>query len=209
MDEVGELSPAVQAKLLRALQERRITPVGANAEVPVDVRIVSATNRDLEQATQEGKFRQDLYYRLNVIPFSTIPLSARVEDIETLVLYFTEKYNQKRGKQKRFLAKTVRILERYSWPGNVRELENEVLKLLIFSPGDVITPEHLDSRFQNCEWIPIKDQLEEITRASVISALETSSSKREAARKLGIPFSTFRRMLKRFSSDSKTAVGAE
>jgi transcriptional regulator with PAS, ATPase and Fis domain len=133
----------MQVKLLRVLQEKKITPVGSNQEIPVDVRIISATNKPLEKMMQEGKFRSDLYYRLNVMPINLQPLRERLDDIEDLSGFMIEKFNRLHDRQIRCLtAEVVQALEGYDWPGNIRELENVIEHAFIIEGTDEI---HLDS----------------------------------------------------------------
>jgi len=140
LDEVAEMSPRVQVKVLRVLQEGEFEPVGGSRTLQVDVRIVAATNVDLKEAVREGKFRQDLYYRLHVVPIHLPPLRDRREDIPLLVDHFLEKYNRENGKSVTKITREVldRLLE-YSWPGNVRELENCVEHAVVMSPGNTLT----------------------------------------------------------------------
>lgn len=143
LDEIGDVSPPMQVKLLRVLQERKITPVGSNQEIPVDVRIISATNRQLEKMMQEGKFRSDLYYRLNVMPIPLPPLRERPEDIEDLAKFMIEKFNKLHGRHiKKLNSEALLALTRYDWPGNIRELENVIEHAFIIEGSDEI---HCDS----------------------------------------------------------------
>jgi two-component system response regulator AtoC len=143
LDEIGDVSPQMQVKLLRVLQERKITPVGSNQEIPVDVRIISATNRQLEKMMQEGKFRTDLYYRLNVMPITLPPLRDRRDDIQDLSAFMIEKFNRLHDRGIRGLnLEALQALERYDWPGNIRELENVIEHAFIIEGSDDI---HIDS----------------------------------------------------------------
>ncbi len=135
LDEVGDMSSKTQAKVLRVLQEQRFTPVGGSASVKVDVRVIASTNKNLEREIELGNFREDLYYRLNVIPFQLPPLRERREDIPALTLYFLEDFASQYGKKAPTLTrKAVEILENYPWPGNVRELRNIMERLVIMTP---------------------------------------------------------------------------
>ncbi|MDW3196061.1 MAG: sigma 54-interacting transcriptional regulator [Cytophagales bacterium] len=139
LDEIGELPPSIQVKLLRVLQEREFERVGGTTTVKVDVRIIAATNKNLEEEVAEGKFREDLYYRINVFPLPTIALRDRPEDIPPLVRYFIDKYSRKSGKEiDRISKKAMEALQQYTWPGNVRELENIMERAVILSTGKVI-----------------------------------------------------------------------
>jgi DNA-binding NtrC family response regulator len=140
LDEVGETSPWTQVKLLRALQERKIRRVGGTEEIPVDVRIIAATNLDLKQRIEEGKFREELYYRLNVIAFEMPPLRKRTEDIPLLVNHFLQKYCQQMGKKmKRVAPEVINYFELYAWPGNVRELENVIERVVAIEDRETVT----------------------------------------------------------------------
>ncbi|QLI83008.1 sigma-54-dependent Fis family transcriptional regulator [Chitinibacter fontanus] len=144
LDEIGDLPLALQVKLLRVLQEREVVRVGARKATAIDVRLVAATNVDLAQAVQAGHFRQDLYYRLNVVSFVLPPLRQRIGDIEPLADYFLEIYAQKLGfAAPRLTADSLAALQAYSWPGNIRELENIIHYALLVSSGREIHPEHL------------------------------------------------------------------
>lgn len=149
LDEVAEMSPRVQVKVLRVLQEGEFEPVGGTRTLRVDVRIVAATNKDLKEAIREGKFRQDLYYRLHVVPIHLPPLRERREDIPLLVDHFLEKYNHENGKSVTKITREVldRLLE-YAWPGNVRELENCIEHAVVMSPGNTLTTSLLPSEIQ-------------------------------------------------------------
>ncbi|MGA6993162.1 MAG: sigma-54 dependent transcriptional regulator, partial [Candidatus Deferrimicrobiaceae bacterium] len=134
LDEIGEMSPPLQAKILRVLQEQSFTPVGGSKPVNVDVRVIAATNKDLEKEIAEGRFRQDLFFRLNVIPVHVPPLRERVEDIPVLAEHFIRKYAKGSGRRiQGFRADAMEAMERHSWPGNVRELENLVERLVVLS----------------------------------------------------------------------------
>ncbi len=142
LDEIGDLKPEIQVKLLRVLQERKVTPVGGNKVLDLDVRIISATHVDLEKAIMDGKFREDLFYRLHVLPINLAPLRDRPEDIQPLIVHFLKHY---KGSHIELLMKTVRLLERYQWKGNVRELENEIQKIVTLGLK-TIEPIHLSKK---------------------------------------------------------------
>ncbi len=135
LDEVGDMSPKTQAKVLRVLEEQRFTPVGGNASLKVDVRVIASTNKILEKEIEQGNFREDLYYRLNVIPFQIPPLRERKEDIAALTRYFLDDFGQKYGRKPPTLtSKAMEVLEAYPWPGNVRELRNIMERFIIMYP---------------------------------------------------------------------------
>ncbi len=144
LDEIGELRPDMQVKLLRVLQERKFTPVGSSREVKTDARIIAATNRNLEKMIEEGTFREDLFYRLNVMPIFLPPLRERVDDIGELAQYFIRKFSKSHGRViKGLTEETLEILKKYRWPGNIRELENVIERAFIVENSDFITPASL------------------------------------------------------------------
>jgi Nif-specific regulatory protein len=152
LDEIGELSPAIQVKLLRVLQEREFERVGGTEPVRVDVRVIAATNRNLEKALAEGTFREDLYYRLNVFPIFIPPLRERKADVLPLADHFVEKYAREHGKTiKRISTPAIDLLACYHWPGNVRELENTIERAVLLADGEVIHGHHLPPTLQTAE----------------------------------------------------------
>jgi two-component system NtrC family response regulator len=197
LDEVGELPLELQPKLLRALQERVVEPVGGTSELKLDVRVVAATNRDVEQSIAEGTFREDLYYRLAVIPLHLPPLRQRRDDIPLLLRHFCAKHNTASVS---FAPESLKLLTCYAWPGNVRELENTVERLLIMRNGDIITAEELPDKIRTNALpspttvngvINLPDDgysLEQLEREVVVQALERNSwNQTAAARFLRIP----------------------
>lgn len=149
LDEIGEMPLSLQPKLLRALQERKIERIGRTKPIPVDFRVVAATNRDLQQAVKDGTLREDLYYRLRVVSLSLPPLRERRGDIRLLAVHFVQKHCQYRGNTPLTIAsRTLDFLYTYPWPGNVRELENAIFHACIFVEGEVILPEHLPREIQ-------------------------------------------------------------
>lgn len=144
LDEIGDITPAMQVKLLRALQEKRFNPVGANREVEVNVRIVAATNRHLEEMVKKGEFREDLFYRLNVLPIQLPPLRERKNDIEVLARYFIDKFNRQYSKEITGLStEAMEIIKAHSWPGNIRELENVIEHAFVIETENQLTPSSL------------------------------------------------------------------
>jgi transcriptional regulator with GAF, ATPase, and Fis domain len=145
LDEIGDIPPETQVRLLRVIQEREFTPLGDTSPRRVDVRIVAATNIDLKEAVRQGSFREDLYYRLAVVPIELPPLRDRVEDILPLAQHFIQKYNEENGRNvsEQLAPDVLALLEAYSWPGNVRELENTIERAVVIAPGDEITKECL------------------------------------------------------------------
>jgi len=188
LDEIGEMDPALQAKLLRVTQSGSYTPVGSGDVRHSDVRILAATNRDLEQQVAEGKFREDLFYRLNVMEIYLPPLRERRADVMPLARHFA---TQLKHDKARFSPGTVAILEGYGWPGNVRELHNAVERALLLSRGDVVLPEHLPKRVARevaREDSPARpDRMEDIEREAILSALKENDYHRtRTATALGI-----------------------
>src|SRR5687768_2380564 len=149
LDEIGEMSPAMQVKLLRVLQERKVRPVGAHDEIPIDARVIAATNRDLANLVKEGVFREDVYYRVAVIPMELPPLRERGSDISELTEHFIQKFCQQAGRKLSITGSAMRLLEAYSWPGNVRELEHTIERAVALEPTDTIKPERLPEQITN------------------------------------------------------------
>ncbi|MDV2684090.1 sigma 54-interacting transcriptional regulator [Alkalihalophilus lindianensis] len=141
LDEIAEIPPRLQVKLLRVLQEKEVTPVGSTKSIPVDVQIIAATNRDLEKMVEEGKFREDLFYRINVIPIHVPPLRERTEDIPLLASHFIQTLNEKYNSNYHFSPEALTLLEVYDWPGNIRELQNLIERLVVTTDEEVISPE--------------------------------------------------------------------
>ena len=149
LDEIGEMSPAMQVKLLRVLQEKKVRPVGAHEEISVDARVIAATNRDLKKMSTEGTFREDLFYRISVIPISLPPLRDRREDIPDLVEHFIAKFCDMSGRQLTISPKAMQMLEGYMWGGNVRELEHTIERAVALERGDEIDAERLPEHITN------------------------------------------------------------
>jgi DNA-binding NtrC family response regulator len=194
LDEISTLSPAVQAKLLRVLQEREFEPLGSERTVRVDVRIIAATNRDLRQLTAAGKFQEDLYYRLNVIPVTMPSLRERREDIPLLVDYFVKRHAERAGKRITGVsAEAMTVLTEAAWPGNVRELENALERAVVLTPQAVLQPSDIvmvGAVTQAQTSLPsqnLKQNLEWTERETVRKALETANGvKKDAAEAMGI-----------------------
>lgn len=195
LDEIGEVSPLMQAKLLRAIQEREIQRVGSNQTLSVDVRLIAATNRDLLADVEAGRFRQDLYYRLNVVTVDSPPLRARREDIPLLAMHFLAKFAERNRKPvKGFTPLAMDMLLKYSWPGNVRELENSVERGVILLSGDFISEKELPLSISQCVDVQPDRQcgqaiqpLVQVEKQAILAALEqTAGNKTEAAKQLGI-----------------------
>jgi two-component system response regulator HydG len=152
LDEIGEIPPSMQVKLLRVLQEKKFTPVGSNREIEMNVRIVAATNRPLEQMIKDGSFREDLFYRLNVLPVQLPPLRERKNDIEALSKYFVERFNARYKKTVKGLSEdAMNLLKSHKWPGNIRELENVMEHAFVLEAGDLIQVESLPEKIRSAE----------------------------------------------------------
>ncbi len=160
LDEIGEMSPAMQVKLLRVLQERKVRPVGATEETQVDTRVIAATNRDLASMVSNGTFREDLYYRISVIPIELPPLRERSEDISELATHFVEKFCGPTGRNLSISETAMRLLERYSWPGNVRELEHTIERAVALEYTASIEPERLPEKVTNYNPYRVADAME-------------------------------------------------
>jgi DNA-binding NtrC family response regulator len=204
LDEVEDIPPATQIKLLRVLQEGEFERVGGNRTIKVNLRIIAASNRDLQEAVKGGAFREDLYYRLNVVNIKLPPLRDRKDDIPFLANFFIEKYNEKyHMKVKGISQKAMNLLTDYEWTGNVRELENTIESVLVINSPGVIDVQHLSQEIRDFkerpEMIPIKigTPLEEVEKEMLIQTLKaTKGNKRKAARLLGINVRTIHRKIK-------------
>lgn len=207
LDEIGEIPTHIQVKLLRVLQEGKIRKVGSEEEIPVDVRVVAATNRDLEKMVRNGQFREDLYYRLNVIPIFLPPLRERREDIPILARHFIDTLSQKLGKDVKGISdKAMQKLIEYDWPGNIRELSNIIERALNLCT-DYIEPEHLilnEEEMENAsilqydKGLKLKDIVGQAEKSAIESALKENGSIRKAALKLGISHSTLISKMKKY-----------
>ncbi|MCL4476107.1 MAG: nif-specific transcriptional activator NifA [Nitrospirae bacterium] len=196
LDEIGDLPLTLQPKILRVLQEKEFERVGGERTIKVDVRLVAATSRDLEDLVSEGKFREDLYYRLNVVPIFLPPLRERREDMPVLMEYFLKKYNEENRKSVRIAPDILSLFMEYDWPGNVRELENTIERLVVMSRGKIVTAEDLplnirDRSVKTRYTVHGKDALpstiEDIERTNIFEALKrTGWVQAKAARLLGI-----------------------
>jgi len=202
LDEVGEMGLAVQAKLLRVLDQKEFERLGGTKTIRVDVRIIAATNRDLEADVASGRFRRDLFYRLNVVSIHLPPLRERREDIPLLVEHFVRKFGEKMGRKVRSVSpEAMRLLMDYDWPGNVRELENAIEHAFVMMRGDTILPEDLPEtiRERKASVVPGgRGLLEDGERQALLAALEQAGWNRgEAARILGISRTTLWRKMRK------------
>ncbi len=206
LDEIGEISPGFQAKLLRALERREIVRVGSASQISVDVRVLVATNRDLSRHVADGRFREDLYFRLNVFPITVPPLRERRNDIEILTTHFLRLLGHPKPK---LMRGVVDILRQYHWPGNVRELKNVIERAVILANGTVIGPEHLglgDRQTSPPQMSPVhlaaENGLEDVEKRMIEEALiSAGGNKSEAARRLKITRRVLYAKLRRFGLD--------
>jgi DNA-binding NtrC family response regulator len=209
LDEIGDLPVDLQAKLLRALQEKEIRPVGSTDRIPITLRVIAATNRDLEAAVRAGAFRQDLYFRLNVVQVKMPPLRERKRDIPLLVNFFLEKFGERHGSGRTISADAMTRLMAYDWPGNVRELENAIERALALGSGPIVHVGDLPSNLQfgTGERLPENDEflpLDELERRAILRALrDAGGDKLAAARLLGIGKTTLYRKLKQYEAQAQ------
>ena len=208
LDEIGELPLSAQPKLLRVLQEKKIIRVGGTESKRIDVRVIAATNKDLEKEVEKGTFREDLFYRLNVIPIKVPPLRKRREDIPLLSKHFLDLYNSKYNKTKTLSDTAFQLLKWYSWPGNVRQLKNLIERLVLICPYDIITDDYI-SRFIKKEEIEelynigreeitLDEAVSIIERQLIYRALKKYGTTRNAAKVLGVSQPTIVRKAKKY-----------
>lgn len=203
LDEIGELPQPLQAKLLRVIQDREIFRIGGERPIPVDIRIIAATNRDLKAMVEQKSFREDLYYRLNVVPIFVPPLRERKEDIQPLVMFFLEKFNGKYGFNKKISPEVLKYLIEYDWPGNVRELENMIERLVVTTNNEIIELDDLPStikspKIENIGVSSLEEAVGNFEKQLLLNVLHDSKSTQEMASKLKIDVSTVRRKLKKY-----------
>jgi two-component system response regulator HydG len=208
LDEVGEMSVTTQTKILRVLQEKEFEPLGSTRTIKADVRVIAASNKDLEREVKEGRFREDLFYRLNVVPVSLPPLRERKEDIPALAAHFFAVYRDKNHKELRDISgKAMDLLIRYDWPGNIRELENCLERAVILARGEIIAPADLplpiqalsrDREIQGLN-LPSGISLQEVEKALILKTLDdTGGNRSRAAEILGINRRTLQNKLKEY-----------
>src|SRR6195256_1278815 len=219
LDEIGEMSSAMQVKLLRVLQERKLRPVGATDETLVDTRVIAATNRDLAKMVQDGTFREDLFYRISVIPIELPPLRERAEDIAELALHFASKFCAQSGRALSISEKAVRLLENYSWPGNVRELEHTIERAVALESTVTIQPERLPEKISNYDphriaaafdlpehGINLTAYLDQLERTYLLEALRrTGGNQTNAAELLKLSVRSLRHLLDKHDIRGLTA----
>ncbi|SET27477.1 PAS domain S-box-containing protein [Natronincola peptidivorans] len=206
LDEIAEIPIHLQAKLLRVIQEKEVIRVGGTKQISIDTRVIAATNRNLEEMVRKGSFREDLYYRLNVVPIKIPPLRHRKEDIIPLIDYFTNIFNKKYHLQKSFTKSTLEFFEKYHWKGNVRELQNIVERLIVVVDQEVITEEDVaeilnfkSKKVVTTDAAKLKDAVKQLEIQLIKEALKNYKSTRAAAKKLGIDQSTLVRKIKKYS----------
>jgi two-component system NtrC family response regulator len=210
LDEIGDMSIELQSKLLRTLQEGEIERLGGTKVIRVDVRIIAATNQDLRQSIEAGTFRQDLYYRLNMIPILLPPLRARQTDILILVEYFLQKHGRAHDQPVRLISHKAReLLMQYDWPGNVRELEYSILRAVLFAEGDVILPKHLPEEIRSAsqyqvESLPVGLTMKEMEKELILKTLERMEGNRtRTAEILGISLRSLQYKLKDYEKAAR------
>ena len=211
LDEIGEMSLEMQVKLLRAIQEKEIFRVGGSRNIPVDVRIIAATNQNIDQMVEEGRFRRDLFYRLNVIRLEIPPLRERHEDIIPLCYHFLEIFNKRYNKNKGLTLRAARTLAHLEWPGNIRELENLVENIVVLEQDEVMRAKHLQERYCKGEMplgevtvkgiLPYKEALSQMERQLLENTRNQFGSTRRMAEALGLNQSTISRKLRQYHLD--------
>ncbi len=218
LDEIADMSPAMQVKLLRVLQEKQIRPVGSGVEHPVDARIITATNQDLKKLVSEKTFREDLYYRVNVITLLLPPLRERVEDIPLITHYFMDKFARILGKETPAISPaTMKLLESFAWPGNVRQLESAMERAMALLDGNTIEPMHLPDEIRGTKLLPhagdvslpeegfmLNDAVEAFRAAHIRKAMKLEGGVMvRGARRLGISFRSMRYFVKKYGIQAK------
>ena len=209
LDEIAELPLNLQVKLLRAIQEQEINRIGGIEPIKIDTRIIAATNKDLESMMNNGEFREDLYYRLNVVPIKIPPLRDRKPDISQLIHLFLSTFNKKYNKNKSITLETIDILEEYNWPGNVRELKNLVERFVVMTEEDIIKSEYLPNKILLesgnkdeiviDEIMPLKEAVNEIEKRIISKAMEKFNTTYEVAKALEVSQPTIVRKKKKYN----------
>lgn len=212
LDEISELPLNLQVKLLEVLQENSIRRIGATQSIPIDVRVIAATNSDLYELVEKKLFREDLYYRLNVVPLDIPPLHKRPEDIRELTAYFLKKYTRKHRVQKQIHPDVVCVFEKYEWPGNVRELENIVERLVVTVADPIIQQNHLPAAFQlptgnsivdmmnQSTFLPLKEAKKLFEKELILKAYDTFQNMYKVAEALEVDQSTISKKIKEYRS---------
>ncbi|MBI4483194.1 MAG: sigma-54-dependent Fis family transcriptional regulator, partial [Acidobacteria bacterium] len=218
LDEIGEISANAQVKLLRVLQDGEFTRVGGNETIKTDVRIIAATNQNLQESVEQGRFRKDLFYRLNVFPINLPRLKDRAEDIPLLVNHFIEVYKRKSNKYLIGMSeRALRLLKHYHWPGNIRELENAIERAVIMAAKKIITVEDLPEEVRNSDeelkeravYVEVGSTMEEVEKKMILETLNfTRGDKKKAATILGIGRKTLYRKLDKYQPRARKAESA-
>ena len=216
LDEIGDMPLPLQAKLLRVLQQREIIRIGGNKTIKLDLRVIASTNLDLQEEVRAGRFREDLYYRLNVVPIELKPLRERKEDIPYLVDRFCEDFSKKYGKDTHISAAGLDLLQNYRWPGNIRELENLLERIVVTNSGGIITrdvvyaalnPDGGRTHLSENTGGTLRDQVAEFERELILRTVEREGSLRKAAKVLGVDHSTLVKKCRNFPSIPTDAPG--
>ena len=206
LDEIGEMPPSLQVKLLRAIQERVVQRVGEARPEPVDIRVLAATNRNLEEDVKTGRFREDLYYRLNVVAIRLPPLRERGEDVAVLARWFLQRYAVEfESRARGFAPGAVAAIRKYRWPGNIRELENRVKKAAVLADGPLVTAEDLDlGRAELEPAVPLAQAIEEFRKSYISDVLDRNGGNRtKTAKDLDVDPRTIFRHLEKLEADRR------
>lgn len=216
LDEIAELPLLMQAKLLKVLQQKTINRVGETQERQVDVRVIAATNKNLKKLVNEGRFREDLFYRLNVLPITIPPLRERKDDIPSLIYFFVKKLNMQYKQRKLVSPEVVEVLLDYSWPGNVRELENFIERLVVLCPDNIIETRHLPQSFSENMMVaeavklsgtlPLKEIVEKLEKAIILNSINKTETLQDTAQLLGIDLSTLTRKKQKYGIFKTNAI---
>lgn len=216
LDEIGEMPPTLQVKLLRVLQEQEVVPIGSTTPIPIDVQIIAATNRNLEKMVEEGTFREDLYYRLNVIPIHVPPLRERTEDIPLLAFHFLQKINQKYNRRFHLTPEALNLLEVYSWPGNIRELQNVIERLAVSSYEETIDADDVSEilslgnnlrkeKLAISRVMPLQEALNYVEEQLILLAMKQYKTTTKAAKALGVSQSSVSRKYQKILREKELA----
>ncbi|MEH6945039.1 sigma 54-interacting transcriptional regulator, partial [Bacillus sp. JJ722] len=217
LDEIGEMPLQLQVKLLRVLQEQEVIPIGSTTPIKINVQIIAATNKRLEKMVEEGTFREDLYYRLNVIPLYVPPLRERTEDIAVLAFHFLQQLNEKYDKNFHLTPDAINVLEFYSWPGNVRELQNIIERLVVSAEDHSIDAEFV-SQFLSLGYdfqkskpvitrvVPLQEALDQVEEQLILLAMKQYKTTTKAAKALGISQSSVSRKYQKILAEQKIKI---
>ncbi len=200
LDEIGELPQYLQVKLLRVLENRVYSPIGSVEEIPIDIRIIAATNQNIQEQIQKNKFREDLYYRLSVVTINIPPLRERQSDIIPLAVHFLKRYTSKYGITKKLGIDTLIQLQQYDWPGNVRELKNMIEKMVILSQGNTLDfPSNNNMNRKEMSEYKLNEYMERMEKEYLINVKKLFSSTRQMAEAIGVDHSTVVRKFKKYN----------